>query len=107
MMYSYRTTACAQLYDTQRRCGTNFRDSGWPRWNAKQRLVVRNAKMHKLTNMEAQRVISVLEDAVERLSLISLIPITPNHVLFTHIDDAVLTGATRQLWQIEERRKRK
>lgn len=55
--------------------------------------------------MEAQRVISVLEDAVERLSLISLIPITPNHVLFTHIDDTLLTGATRQLWQIEERRK--
>lgn len=61
--------------------------------------------MHKLTNMEAQRVISVLEDAVERLSLISLIPITPNHVLFTHIDDPLLTGATQQLWQIEERRK--
>mmetsp|Transcript_31818 Transcript_31818/g.103384 ORF Transcript_31818/g.103384 Transcript_31818/m.103384 type:complete len:273 (-) Transcript_31818:751-1569(-) len=61
--------------------------------------------MHKLTNMEAQRVIAVLEDTIERLALISLIPTTPDVELLERVpdvSDAPLKAAIQQQWQIEE-----
>jgi hypothetical protein len=54
---------------------------------------------------QAQRVIAVLEDAVERLDFISLIPTTPDPELLdriTGIGDVPLKNATQQQWQVEE-----
>ena len=34
--------------------------------------------MHKLTNMEAQRVITVLEDTLDRLTFLSYVPSSPD-----------------------------
>lgn len=61
--------------------------------------------MHKLTNMEAQRVISVLEDTLDRLTFLSYVPSQPAPEL---VDAIVDTGATQlrtalqSQWQLEE-----
>tara|TARA_B100000482_G_C12600011_1_gene294812 strand:- start:1549 stop:1899 length:351 start_codon:yes stop_codon:yes gene_type:complete len=50
-------------------------------------------------------VIAVLEDTIERLALISLIPTTPDVELLERVpdvSDAPLKAAIQQQWQIEE-----
>lgn len=61
--------------------------------------------MHKLTNMEAQRVITVLEDTLDRLTFLSYVPGSPDMELLdslVHAGAGPLRGSLQSQWQLEE-----
>jgi len=51
---------------------------------------------------QAQRVVAVLEDAVEHMALISLVPTMSNTTYLEQIREARLRDAVRRQWQVEE-----
>lgn len=61
--------------------------------------------MHKLTNTEAQRVMSVLEETVDRVSFMALVPTKADAELLDELaklGDAQLTAMLEQQWELEE-----
>jgi len=62
--------------------------------------------MHKLTNMEAQRVITVLEDTLDRLTFLSYVPSSPDIDLMESLAHAGVVppvrGSLQSQWQLEE-----
>ena len=62
--------------------------------------------MHKLTNMEAQRVITVLEDTLDRLTFLSYVPSSPDDDLMESLSLSGVVppvrGALQSQWQLEE-----
>lgn len=62
--------------------------------------------MHKLTNMEAQRVINCLEDALDRLSLLSYVPSgnPSQELLSSFVAEGVgnIKATLESEWQLEE-----
>ena len=62
--------------------------------------------MHKLTNMEAQRVITVLEDTLDRLTFLSYVPSSPDDDLLESLSLSGVVppvrGSLQSQWQLEE-----
>ena len=60
--------------------------------------------MHKLTNMEASRVIAVLEDTGLRVNFLNLVPLSHDQTLLDAIaDDVELTRCLQRQWELEEK----
>ncbi len=61
--------------------------------------------MHKLTNVEAQRMMSVIGESLEKLSIVSILPIVPTGALLDLLYDhnfGDIAAAIETQWQLEE-----
>lgn len=61
--------------------------------------------MHKLTGVEAQRVIAVLEDAADRLTMLVYLPTGDDHALVEKLAEnsaGAASAALQTCWQLEE-----
>jgi hypothetical protein len=61
--------------------------------------------MHKLTHVEAQRMMAVLGESLEKLSLVCSLPSTPSGVLLDTLYDndmGEIAAAVETQWQLEE-----
>lgn len=61
--------------------------------------------MHKLTNIEAQRVIAVLSNNIDQLNLLSYTPVRAELALLEELnesDNQNIVSSLQRQWQIEE-----
>ncbi|KAG9413431.1 hypothetical protein AC1031_012649 [Aphanomyces cochlioides] len=58
--------------------------------------------MNKLTNVESQRVMSVLGDTLDRLNCLTYVPLKHDGHLVRRLDENGVGAVLQQLWQLDE-----
>ena len=61
--------------------------------------------MHKLTNVEAQRVMSVLDETIDNLSVLTSVPVHPNYPTLDTLTDmghGAVCNELMEQWQLGE-----